>query len=316
MKRTDIHRPSAIKPEEYVFVAFDYIKIGESGNILADCAYLQEQRSVKAAHMAQTGGKYSTHEHGGNCMVCGSVNAIYTATFYHALTNSYVRVGSDCTEKLDSSSGFSDSAFNAFRKAVHNALEYRAGKNKAAAILEAAGLSAAWELYSVTIPAIRQEMQKQFDADGIMRHGSIPYEELTIEDMVSKLVKYGSISDKATAFIGTLLTKITDRPALEANKVAERESAADCPTGRIEITGTVLGFKEQESGFGISVKALIQADSGFKVYGSAFSGIEKGSRVTFTATVTPSDTDSKFGFFKRPKIAQRAESINVLAEVC
>lgn len=293
MARKDIHRPSAINPSEYSFVAFDYIKIGGSGNILADCAYLQEQRRIKQEHFSRTGGKYSTHEHGGNCMICGSVNAIYTATFYHEPSNTYIRAGSDCTDKLYGSAGYSDAAFNIFRKNIQNALEAHAGKKKAQAILAQKDLSRCWSLYI-------SESTEHFK-----------YEEMTIRDIVGKLVTYGSISDKAMGYLGTLLSKIDNRTEIEAQRKAEHDAAADCPSGRIEIVGKVLTVKTpdwaEDSAFPVSSKILVQTDSGFKVWGSRTANFEKGQRVAFRATVTPSQDDPKFGFFKRPSNARVIE---------
>ena len=40
-------------------------------------------------------------------------------------------------------------------------------------------------------------------------------------------------------------------------------------------------------------------DTGFKIWGNRFNNVEKGDLVSFTASVTPSDKDPKFGFFKR-----------------
>ena len=136
MDRTDIHRPSAIIPEDYSFVAFDYIRL-EMGDILQNCAMLQEARAIKKAHMDRTGGKYSQHEHGGSCHVCGA-SAIYTVTFYHEKTNSYIKTGQDCAEKLEMS--FSDKGMNLFRNAIADARHAVAGKKKAQVILADAGM--------------------------------------------------------------------------------------------------------------------------------------------------------------------------------
>src|ERR1017187_9088554 len=138
--RTDIHKPSSIVPEDYAFVAFNYIKIQGLG----DCYALKAQREIKAAHFAKTGGTYSTHEHGGVCMVCGNTNAVYTVTFYHEKSNTYLRTGQDCAEKLEMSMG----DFNQFHKNMTNHLEARAGKKKALQILENAGMGMAWTIYT------------------------------------------------------------------------------------------------------------------------------------------------------------------------
>jgi hypothetical protein len=135
-KRTDVHRPSAIIPEDYEFVGFECIKIEN----IADCHALQLHRSRIREHMKGTGGTYSTHEHGGNCMVCGNVLATYTCLFYHAKTNTYVRMGSDCTEKIY----HSDFGMNRFRTAMLDAREAVAGKRKAEALLSDWGYAKAW----------------------------------------------------------------------------------------------------------------------------------------------------------------------------
>ena len=55
--------------------------------------------------------------------------------------------------------------------------------------------------------------------------------------------------------------------------------------------------------YGDVLKMLVQDDLGFRVWGSvpvSLEDAERESRITFTATVTASDKDAKFGFFKRP----------------
>lgn len=93
------------------------------------------------------------------------------------------------------------------------------------------------------------------------------------------------------------------REAERAKRDAVHQAGEDAPEGRVVITGTVLAFKWQESLYGDTLKMLVQDDRGFRVWGSVPSSLddaERESRVTFTATVTASDKDAKFGFFKRP----------------
>lgn len=276
MVRNDIHCPKNITPADYEFVAWEIVKIQDFG----DCAYLQAERQRIRDHMAKTGGTYSTHDHGGNCMVCGNANAIYTALFYHAKTNTYVRTGQDCADKM----GFGTRDFNEFKKAVHDAKLAHAGKKKAAAILSDAGLSKAWDLY--TADTVEQAK-----------------EEMTILDIVNRLVKYGDISEKALNYVGALLNRIANRAKIQAEREAEAAKAANCPTGRIDIEGVVLTIRVDDGQFGPTTKMLVKHDTGFKVWGtrpSALYGVKVGDRVLFTGTVQPSDKDSKFGFFSRP----------------
>lgn len=300
MKRTDIHRPSAIVPDDYEYVAEEFLSVQSLGDALC----LKVQREIINAHRATTGGKYSGHEHGGNCMVCGSVNAIYTSLFYHAASNTYVRMGHDCADKCYCGGSFQR---NAFRRAIEDAREAHAGKEKARVLLADYGLSEAWNIYMMEyekLPTDPSAPRKIWNAENesVIVGFHVYYEETTIRDIVGKFVKYGSISEKAKNFLATLLEKIEDRPALEAKKAAERETAADVPTGRVTVEGTVLTIKVQDGPYGSVVKMLVKHESGYKVWGTVPSGLnpEKGDKVRFTAMVEKSKDDPKFGFYKRP----------------
>jgi len=80
------------------------------------------------------------------------------------------------------------------------------------------------------------------------------------------------------------------------------EEGEDVTEGRQVISGTVLALKNQESDWGSVLKMLVQDDRGFRVWGSVPSNLDcnREDHITFTATVSQSDKDSKFGFFKRP----------------
>lgn len=282
--RTDIHRPSAIIAADYEYVAQECFKV--DGN---DFAFIQYNRALIAAHFAKTGGTYSQHEHGGNCMVCGSVNAIYTTLFYHAKSNSYVRLGADCTEKLYGH----DFGAAKFRAQVKDAREHQAGKAKAQLILADNGLSAAWDINA---------------GDGTR------YEESTIKSIVGKLIQYGSISPKQVAFVASLLKKIDNRATIDAQRQEEKDAAAPCPTGRTTVSGLVLSTKTQESQFGLTFKMLVKADSGYKVWSTVPAGLaeaQKGDRVAFVVTLAPSQDDTKFGFGSRPKAVSLTKAATV-----
>jgi len=231
-------------------------------------------------------------------MVCGSVNAIYTVLFYHQKTNTYVRMGQDCAQKCEMGD---ERAFKAFKAGIDDARKLHAGKTKAKATLAEFGLDRAWTVYEETLKIGAFVAQK---------------EEATIFDLVGKLISYGSLSDKQTDFLRGLLTRIDTRAERMVQREQERASAKPCPTGRLDITGIVLSVKETESDFGPCIKMTVKSDDGWVCYGTVPSnlslfqdgdvqrGLKHGDRVTFTAALTPSDRDNKFGFFKRPTCAK------------
>lgn len=127
-------------------------------------------------------------------------------------------------------------------------------------------------------------------------------QERILVDVVAKLVQYGSISEAQFGLVEKMLFQINHRSEIEAQHKAEAEAAAPCPSGRIEIAGLILSTKEEDGPYGRTTKMLVQADSGYKVFGNrpSKSNAGRGQRIRFTATVTVSAKDSKFGYFSRP----------------
>ena len=288
--RTDTHRPSAIEPDDYEFVCFDYMGTADLGAVLA----LAGERETFRAHQAETGGRCSGHEHGGSCHVCGAF-AIYLARFYHAKTNTYIVTGADCAEKMHEGEAH---RFRAFRASIHDARDRAAGKAKAQALLEDADLAEAWAIYH---------------APGAREH----YQETTVADIVGGLVRYGNLSDKQTAFLHRLLTQIKERPAREASRKAEQDAAAPVPVtdARILVEGEILTVKVIETAYGITDKCLIKTSAGWKLWITLPSSIgqaRRGDRIALTCKVEPSRDDPKFGFGKRPsraRIVTRAATV-------
>lgn len=287
--RTDIHRPSVIEPAHYDFVAFEYLKA--EGDLLGNALFLQAERARIRAHMSRTGGTYSHHAHGGNCHICGA-HAVYTALFFHTPSNAYVRTGLDCAQKLECH------GIEAFRANVRGALENQAGKRKAQATLEVEGLEKAWEVYTAT-------------------NNPDKFEELTIVDIVGKLVQYGNVSDKQMAFVRKLVSNLANRATIEAERAAKNEAAKPLPVSdkRVKITGTVVTIKKPAEFLGGDPwRILVEHADGWKVWGSrpaSLSDVARGDEVEFSAAVTASDRDPKFGFFKRPtlgKITKKASA--------
>jgi hypothetical protein len=293
--RNDIHSPKNLVPADYEYVAQEIVPgagiFGGYDPMMGDIQ--RANREIIRAHMARTGGTYSGHDHAGNCGVCGSPNAIYTVLFYHAKTNTYVRTGQDCAETIDARAA---NGMDKLRDEVKRGREAVAGKNKAKAVLAEAGLTAAWDIYAT--PAFYPG-------------GDVYREPVIITDIVGKLVKYGSVSDRQLDFLRKLVAEFADKPAREAERAAKRaaeaEAAEPCPTGRLEVTGTILSVRVDDTMYGPVTKMLVKAAAGFKLWGTMPAGChgDKGDTVTFKATIEPSRDDPKFGFFKRPKLVNR-----------
>ena len=122
-------------------------------------------------------------------------------------------------------------------------------------------------------------------------------DELVVLDMVSRLIKYGDISDKAMSYLKVLLGRIENAPAIAAARAAEAAAAKPVPafSGRAVIEGEVLSVKKVEGPFGYAEKALIKHSDGWKLYGNlpgALHGsVERGDKLRFVASVKVSDND-------------------------
>lgn len=263
MARTDIHRPSVIQPEDYDFIAVLYHGPSEAGE-----ASTLTARQIVREHLARTGGRFSSHEHGGSCHICGA-SAHYLGVFYHKKTNTYIKCGEDCADKLD----FATNEYNIFRKKVREAEGFATGKAKAQKILAERGLEAAWPIYLAT------------------DRSDFGFDERTIADLVSKLVSYGNLSDKQWAFAERLLTGL---PAVHAKRAAIlAERAADAAQSnwigtvgeRIEFTATVVFVTSYDSAFGLVTVTGLKDDAGNVIIQKGKGIADKGQRITIKAKV-------------------------------
>lgn len=125
--------------------------------------------------------------------------------------------------------------------------------------------------------------------------------------------------DPRNRFAHSLLTRIevsgdlTEKQMEQVQRAAGGPDASEVlvPEGRQEIVGKVSSIREQASAYRHGQKErkmLVLAEEGWKVWGTlpaALSDAKVGDRVKFAATLTRSDDDQMFGFFKRPTKAER-----------
>ena len=152
------------------------------------------------------------------------------------------------------------------------------------------------------VPAeMAQEIVDALQGDLSIGHGSIfdgrdgqachLYVDTVCKDVVTMISDYVEAPQKAA------------EAEREATRQAEHAAAEDVPEGRVEIAGVIVSTRVDDGFYGRVIKMLVRDDRGFKLWGTlpaSLEDAETGSHVSFTATVTPSDDDPKFGFFKRP----------------
>lgn len=303
MTRTDIHRPSVLNAADYHYICMLYSP--SCGDPMADALIAAAARRTLQSVMQSTGAKFSHHKADGCCGVCGT-RCMYYAVFRHVDSNCLIRVGIDCTAKMFDGD---EDAFRPIRAAISEikdlvAVERRnkAGRLKAAAVLELAGQQAAWDIFT------RDDCSTQ--------------ESRTIVDMVGKLVRYGALSQEQHEYIDTLLHRIQNADQIEADRRAAWEAAEPVPAGRQALSGLILSVRLQEGFRGYEMKCLLQDDRGFKIWmtlpaaayqylsdAGALGGsqqrmkLQRVVRMTCTATLEQSSKDAKFGFGKRPSSA-------------
>lgn len=125
--------------------------------------------------------------------------------------------------------------------------------------------------------------------------------------MVTKLRRWGPLSEKQSAFLVTLHEKYL--------RNVELAKSVSLPAGRAVLEGTIVSFKEIEGFRGAATfKLVLDLGNGTRVWGTCPSALEPllrpnyssplsdaiGKRVRFSASVKTSDRDPLFGFFSRP----------------
>lgn len=288
--RTDIHRPSAIVPSQYEYVAIETKKI----ECPDDVYVIRENRDYLASHMAKTGGVWSDHQHGGNCHICGA-HCIWTIVFWHYPSNTYIRCGSDCADKLYMN--FNKNAFKTFKGAIKSAEAREAARRDAQDKLAEYGLSDAWDAY-----VLYNDMIKQHNDNP---KSPLPSRDLnTLQNMVASLVVYKTWTEKQQLFVRKLLNNI--------NGIQEEVKVDVIPAtyDRITIQGKVLSSKMVETEFGYVEKTLIQSCEGnWKAYGTApVKRVSVGATIKFVAAISPSKDDPCFGFWSRPSKGELIEN--------
>lgn len=180
-------------------------------------------------------------------------------------------------------------------------------------------------------PEIVEMLQKVYD-DENEAYGTGDFSKVSkskfLREMASNLFNASWKYDLSENMIDALRRVLDANAKRDAERAAERASAAPVVTGRVEIQGEVVSTKSYETDYGTAYKMLVKDARGFKVYGSIPSNLWNevellgsyrksawgetdgvmnklvGMEIKFTATVEASNDDELFGFFKRPAKAE------------
>ncbi len=281
MTRTDVHRPSAINPSEYTEIAYL-----PHGGDLGLAEYRIKSFNIVMEHMKKTGGNWSDHEHGGSCEICGNTQAETFVVFYHQPTNTYIRAGSTCAEKVDLE--FNRNAFTHYVKGALDARKRQAGKAKAQTLLADYGLTEAWTIYT--------RLSDGEQADWAATWKGATDSDRFIFDLVEKFIKYGSLSEKQIAWLRRLIAEIPARAARKAQWEAEdarRREISQHVGGvgaRLEFVATIRFSKyfetpdNQFSG-GYTLTVLDDENGNVLVWTGKGFDSPKGAKIRFKATV-------------------------------
>lgn len=293
--RNDIHSPKNIIPSDYEFVTIRMTD--ESGYSAKEFGQ----------HRDMTGGKFSNHKDNGGCDVCGTYMMNY-AVFYHRKTNEYIRTGVECAGKIET--GHNDEFKRAaeFRRAAKRRTEAREslkGRMGQSTLDLLMSLSADWtglsyndvfDYYGLEYDYTRTDYAANRLKDTIV----------LADSLIEKSSKYG-LSDKQAGLLESVANRlpnlVEDYINYENNKRVRLENTLHIVDGKQTICGRVISTKWVETMYGSTRKMLVEDVKGYKVYGSvpaAIDSVNNGDEIEFTATLSSSDDDPTFGFFKRP----------------
>ncbi|MDB4311805.1 hypothetical protein N9937_00080 [bacterium] len=317
--RTDIHSPKNIDPSAYDFVSID-VKADDVYSAMENA----EQAKIRMAHIARTGGKFSNHSHGGDCMICGA-NMIYAAVFHHPATNVYIRVGQDCAAKMEMDDDGINDLFKVARTEEAAKRKNKAGKLKAAATLKDKGLFDAVSAVFVDgnlggkvaySPALAIDAEKWVNNElsnsqaRTVFSATRPY--ATMQDVISNLVRYGALSQAQWGLVEKLLKQLGSYEQYKAKVEEEAAKAQPAPTGRMMITGTILSIKHVDSMYGVTTKMLVAAKGDFKIWctvpNAIYDDAAKGAVISMNVTLKPSSDDPTFAMGTRPAKATIIEA--------
>lgn len=281
-KRTDIHAEKSLRPEDYEVQEYLYTKLppfmGSAEAFKLEVDDFRKDMDRVNALLKEKGAMI----HGGwsTCDHCGA-HYHHGVLLHHPSTDTYITIGWQCADQRFS---LGNVAFQ--RKRMDKVMK---------AVRARRGRFSKLRLFVEAHPEVRL----------LSQYRDVNFFQSLRTQLMSRL----SLSDKQLECIPAAIERQKKWAAERIERDERMPEATPVVQGRIVIEGEVLSAKVQDSDYGSQYKWLVIDDRGFKVWGTIPMSIMdsnvtlkglRGRRVSFTATVTKSDRDESFGFYKRP----------------
>lgn len=271
-RRTDSHRPGAIEPENYTYILSYNLPASFGG---AHVPRINTERVFELQNAARDAG----HEIFGGCGKCGVCGAayIYGDLYRHQMTQALVHMGHDCADKYELI------ADRRFYERELDAAKVRSAKEHEV--------------------ALKEERFQSFCAKHSGLADAFQAQHPVVQDIASKLRKYGTISPKQIE----LVLKLAQSQAVELHVAA--------PTGKTTFEGTIVSVKVKNSywnarssgheSYGMTVK-VETSEGSWLAWGTCPAAISStetlvGRRVKVTAALK-AGRDPHFAIMSRPKV--------------
>lgn len=284
--RSDLHRPSAIQPENYRYM--------ESWDL--EMPLMPIDRDIR---VLMDRAEASSADHSGNLAQCDHCGAHlrYICLWEHVPSGDVITTGETCArETMD----VPNRLLLDQKRLRETAAARRVALRERAEVTERQ--ERARELYPQAYAIL-------FDYQG---------DNSFVADVAARFGRNGYLSEKQAIAVVNSVAKQTmhaERRRIEA------ATATTCPEGRIKVTGKVVSTGTKENAYGVRHVMTVRDDRGFKVWGTVPSGLvvpvldiegnrvgirglDQDDRVEFVGAVTRSDRDETFGFYKRPSCAK------------
>jgi hypothetical protein len=287
MKKATIHRPSSFDPAQYEVVNFFDNRRPEYIPGFHSCL---EQFLAELSTWVDTKKRLFPRGNCHSCEHCGQTNVRYVASTRHIPTGEVVCFGHKCVERLE----LSHDEFRAKHIRTH-AANMAAAAKRAKARQEFLAANPKFAMARRIFKSLNPERQRKVS--------------FFVHDVFGKFDRYDGLSEKQMAAVVTGMIKELKRFAKQRR---ETTAALDAPEGKVQVRGTILSIKVQDSFYGLTEKMLLRIDDdafkgskGWLTVPASLGGVERGDEVELTATWTRSDTDSKFALGRRPSKARR-----------